>query len=75
VRYVIGSGGAVINSANPRAIMANTAYTPRDLNALKPLKPKMLLDETNCLAAMGLLSRFCPEVALRIMKDSFKEVV
>ena len=74
VRYVIGSGGAVINTANPRAIMANTAYNPRDGNALKPLRPTMLLDAENCLAAMGLLSRFAPEAALRIMKDSFKEV-
>ncbi|MCL2574126.1 MAG: methylaspartate mutase accessory protein GlmL [Defluviitaleaceae bacterium] len=74
VRYVIGSGGAVINAANPRAIMANAAYTPRDGNALKPLNPKILLDEQNCLAAMGLLSRFAPEAAIRIMKDSFKEV-
>ena len=74
VRYIIGSGGAVINAANPRAIMAATAYAPRDGNALKPLRPAMLLDVENCLAAMGLLSRFHPEVALRIMKDSFKEV-
>ena len=74
VRYVIGSGGAVINAANPRAILTNAAYSPRDLNALKPLRPKMLLDTENCLAAMGLLSRFSPEVALRVMKANFKEV-
>ena len=74
VRYVIGSGGAVINAANPRAIMHGTIYAPRDGSALKPLRPKILLDAENCLAAMGLLSRFHPEAALRIMKDSFKEV-
>ncbi|MDR2182745.1 MAG: glutamate mutase L [Clostridiales bacterium] len=73
-RYVIGSGGAVINAPNPRAIMANTAYAPRDGNALKPLRPTMLLDVQNCLAAMGLLSRFHPRAALQIMKNSFKEV-
>ena len=74
VRYVIGSGGAVINAANPGVIMANTAYIPRDGNSLKPLRPTMLLDVQNCLAAMGLLSRFHPEAAIRIMKDGFKEV-
>jgi len=74
VRYVIGSGGAVINAANPRAIMQNAAYSPRDLNALKPLNPKILLDMENCFAAMGLLSRFHGDVALRVMKDGFKEV-
>ena len=74
VRYVIGGGGAVINSKDPIAIMKNAVWSPRDLNALKPLRPKMLLDAQNCLAAMGLLSRFYPNVALRIMKDSFKEI-
>ncbi|MCL2376349.1 MAG: methylaspartate mutase accessory protein GlmL [Defluviitaleaceae bacterium] len=74
VRYVIGSGGAVINAANPRAILQNAIYSPKDLNALKPLRPKLLLDMENCFAAMGLLSRFHGDVALRIMKNSFQEV-
>ena len=74
VSYVIGSGGAVINTANPAYILKEAAYSPRDLNALKPLKPKLLLDKTNCLAAMGLLGRFEPRAALAIMKDSFVEI-
>jgi len=74
VHYVIGSGGAVINAANPGHIMSTTVYSSRDGGALKPLRPTMLLDVQNCLAAMGLLSRFAPEAALRIMKESFKEV-
>ena len=74
VSYVIGSGGAVINAADPAYILKEAAYTPRDLNALKPLKPKLLLDKTNCLAAMGLLGRFEPQAALDIMKESFAEL-
>ncbi|MCL2575828.1 MAG: methylaspartate mutase accessory protein GlmL [Defluviitaleaceae bacterium] len=74
VRYVIGSGGAVINAQNPLNIMKEAIYSPRDLNDLKPLAPKILLDERNCLAAMGLLARREPDMALRIMKDSFVEI-
>lgn len=74
VRYVIGSGGAIINSADPKAILKNAVYSPRDLNSLKPLNPKILLDAQNSFAAMGLLSRFEPEAALTIMKDSFIEI-
>ena len=74
VGYVIGSGGAVINAKDPAYILKNAAYSPRDLNALKPLGPKMLLDTSNCLAAMGLLGRFEPGVALKIMKEEFVEL-
>ena len=74
VKYIVGSGGAVINAANPAYILRNAVYNPRDLSALKPLRPKMLLDKTNCLAAMGLLGRFEAAAALAIMKDSFVEV-
>jgi len=74
VRFVIGSGGAVINATDPAAIMREAVYAPRDLNDLKPLEPKILLDEKNCLAAMGLLARREPDMALRIMKNSFVEI-
>lgn len=74
VQYVIGSGGAVINAENPADILKYAIYSPRDLNALKPLKPKLLLDAANCLAAMGLLGRFAPGAALKIMKESFAEI-
>ncbi|MDR2167913.1 MAG: glutamate mutase L [Clostridiales bacterium] len=74
VEYIIGSGGAVINAAEPAAILKEAVYAPRDLGALKPLKPKILLDKENALAAMGLLSRRKPNVALKIMKGSFVEL-
>jgi len=74
VRYVIGSGGAVINAKDPAAILKNAAYSPRDITALKPLNPKILLDKSNSLAAMGLLSRFCPDVAVKIMVEVFEEI-
>ncbi|MCL2168994.1 MAG: methylaspartate mutase accessory protein GlmL [Defluviitaleaceae bacterium] len=74
VAYVIGSGGAVINAPDPRAILQNAVYAPQDLNSLKPLEPKILLDKQNALAAMGLLSRRHPDIALKIMKSTFVEV-
>jgi uncharacterized protein (TIGR01319 family) len=74
VAYVIGSGGAVINAFEPKKIMQEAIYSPRDLGALKPLEPKILLDKENALAAMGLLSRKRPDIALKIMKESFIEI-
>ncbi|MCL2854020.1 MAG: methylaspartate mutase accessory protein GlmL [Defluviitaleaceae bacterium] len=74
VEYIIGSGGAVINAPDPLTILQEAAYSPRDLNALKPHKPKILLDKENALAAMGLLARRQPDIALKIMKTSFLEI-
>ena len=74
VEYIIGSGGAVINAPDPKMILREAAYSPRDLNALKPQKPKILLDKENALAAMGLLARRHPKAALKIMKSSFTEI-
>ncbi|MCL2753292.1 MAG: methylaspartate mutase accessory protein GlmL [Defluviitaleaceae bacterium] len=74
VTHIIGSGGAVINAKSPMQIMQEAIYSSKDLNDLKPLAPKVLLDTANCLAAMGLLSRHEPEMALKIMKKSFVEI-
>jgi hypothetical protein len=48
--------------------MQEAIYSPSDLNSLKPLNPKILIDEPNALAAMGLLSRKHPQAALKILK-------
>ena len=75
VSYIIGSGGAIINAPNPAAIMQKAIYHPKDMYLLKPLRAKILIDQDNAAAAMGLLSRRHPDVALAIMKDRFVEVV
>ena len=72
VKYVIGTGGAIINAADPRAILQAATYTPQDTNILKPQSPALLLDKEYCLAAMGLLSRKFPEIALEMMKQKMK---
>ena len=74
VEYIIGSGGAVINAPDPKTILQEALYSPRDLNALKPQKSKILLDKENALAGMGLLARKHPEAALKIMKSSFTQI-
>ncbi|MCL2171928.1 MAG: methylaspartate mutase accessory protein GlmL [Defluviitaleaceae bacterium] len=71
VKYIIGSGGAVINAAEPAKILGYGVYHPRDGNLLKPINPAFLLDRENCMAAMGLLGRIAPEMAIKIMKEKF----
>ncbi|WP_434779646.1 methylaspartate mutase accessory protein GlmL [Neisseria sp. Ec49-e6-T10] len=69
VKYVIGTGGSVINSAKPEYILGKALYQPADLNLLKPLTPTLLLDKKYILSSMGLLSKLEPDVALSIMKE------
>ena len=75
IKYIIGSGGAIINAKNPKKILQKAIYTPSDAELLKPLNPKILLDESNCICAMGLLSRIEPDLAVQLMKENFKEIL
>jgi len=70
VKYIIGTGGAIINAAAPKEILQSAIYSPQDTNLLKPQSPVMLLDKEYCLAAMGLLSRKFPGLALKMMKQN-----
>jgi len=67
-RYVIGTGGVVINSRDPVAILYQTTNIKQTPGELRPTSPKYLLDKDYILAAMGLLSQSNPSLALKIMK-------
>lgn len=72
VVYIIGIGGAIINSDHPSDIMKGTLYNPQKPYLLKPKQPEFLLDRKYIFASMGLLSSIDPELALYLMK---KEIV
>ncbi|AUD62214.1 MutL protein [Tenericutes bacterium MO-XQ] len=66
--YFIGTGGVVISSKDPVAILKNGIKMASKPMELRPHQPEYLLDKTYILSAMGLLSMDHPEIALRIMK-------
>lgn len=66
--YFIGTGGVVISSKDPVAILKNGIKMASKPMELRPQQPEYLLDKTYILSAMGLLSMDHPEIALRIMK-------
>lgn len=67
VRYVIGTGGPIINAADPDRILGEAVRQPADLDLLKPVEPRLRVDRKYILSAMGLLARVEPETALHIM--------
>ena len=68
VKYVIGTGGAIIGSSAPDEILRAAIYSPRDLNLLKPQNPELLLDKEYCFSAIGLLAQKLPQLAFKMMK-------
>lgn len=71
---VLGIGGAIIHSNNPRFILSGAMYDLNNYEYAKPKETEMLLDNTYIMASMGLLSKELPDVALKIMKKELKKL-
>ncbi|SHE47430.1 methylaspartate mutase accessory protein GlmL [Clostridium fallax] len=67
-KYLIGTGGVLVHSENPREILEAGVFSVENINSLKPRHPKFLMDKSYILSAMGLLSEELPDMAVRIMK-------
>lgn len=67
IRKVIGTGGPIIDSISPWSVLNQAKYDPEQGDVLCPKKPEFLVDREYILAAMGLLSDSCPELAFDIM--------
>jgi uncharacterized protein (TIGR01319 family) len=72
---VLGSGGPLAFSSNPRYALEGAAEDKAEINGsscliLKPKQPRYILDKSYILYAIGLLSFTEPEKALRIFKKN-----
>lgn len=72
--YVIGTGGVIIHSLNPKSILSAGNFNEQDPVHLKPISPKILVDKTYILSAMGLFAQEYPDMAIRIMRKYLVEV-
>lgn len=66
VNAVIGTGGAVVGSRDPRAVLTMALADPAEPLSLRPKKPRLLLDRHYLLYACGLLGAVEPQVALEL---------
>lgn len=74
IEVVIGTGGVIIKSSDPKQILAKTTNVFRNDFELRPKHPLFYIDKTYSLYAMGLLSEFDPVLALKIMKKHLTQV-
>jgi len=73
VKYVIGTGGVLVHSENPKNILKAGEFDKEEPIHLLPRAPNYLIDKTYILSAMGLLAGENPDMAVRIMKKYLKE--
>lgn len=74
VKAVIGTGGVVIYDDQPQSILSKTTINLGKPLELRPTSPEYLVDKNYLLSAMGLLSIYNPEVALKLMKGNIEKV-
>ncbi len=71
---VIGTGGPIVHSPCPQAILGEVCFDPARPLALKPRSPRLYLDSLYALYAVGLLAEVHPEKALRVGWKYLKEL-
>ena len=68
VEKVIITGGSLIHADNVKEIASHVLYDLSEPMSLKPQKAEILVDKNYILSAMGLLSKYDADTALKIMK-------
>jgi uncharacterized protein (TIGR01319 family) len=66
VGVVIGTGGALVHSPDPAAILSTVLADAADPFSLRPRAPRLLLDREYILYACGLLGQVEPQAALAL---------
>lgn len=72
VRQIVVTGGSLIHTARTAQIAAHACYSESQPDSLRPRAADIWVDRSYILAAMGLLSGYYPQAALRIMKKELE---
>ena len=72
VKQIVVTGGSLIHTRRTAEIAAHACYSPSQPDSLRPKAASVWVDRTYILAAMGLLSSYYPQTALRIMKKELE---
>ncbi len=72
VRQIVVTGGSLIHTRRTAEIASHALYSPQQPMSLRPKQADVWVDRTYILAAMGLLSSYYPQTALRIMKKELE---
>lgn len=73
VKNIVVTGGSLIHTQRTKEIASCALFSPKHPQSLRPKDARIYVDRTYILAAMGLLSSYYPETALRIMKKELQD--
>jgi len=73
LRQVVVTGGSLIHTKRTADIARHALWSPAQPMSLRPKEADIWVDRTYILAAMGLLSAYHPQTALRIMKKELEK--
>jgi len=71
---LIGTGGVFVHNAHAAFILGQREPTHDRVQALRPRQPKVLLDTSYLLYAVGLISEAHPSVGLRLFQQNLQQV-
>jgi uncharacterized protein (TIGR01319 family) len=74
VKTVIGTGGPIVFSREPRKILEGVLFREDSPFILRPVKPQFFIDEQYLLFAVGLLSQSEPQKALALARKYLKPI-
>ena len=72
VKQIVVTGGSLIHTKKTEQIASYALYSPSEPASLRPRQADVWVDRKYILAAMGLLSSYYPQTALRIMKKELE---
>ena len=72
VKQIVVTGGSLIHTKETEDIARFALFSPTQPASLRPKQADVWVDRTYILAAMGLLSSYYPQAALRIMKKELE---
>jgi uncharacterized protein (TIGR01319 family) len=74
IKTVIGTGGPIIRSSNPRYVLEGALFSQDNPAVLAPNAPDLYLDKDYILYAVGLLSQSEPVKALRLARKHLRQI-
>lgn len=75
IEYIIGTGGPIINSVDPKCILENSLCSQEnEPEVLLPQSAHFLLDKEYILYAVGLLANLDENIALKLLKSNLIKI-
>lgn len=74
IQTVIGTGGPIVNSRDPKKLLSEVCMKSSDVDILLPESVECYIDRDYVFYAAGLLCDYDEEAALALMKNSLKLV-